>query len=210
MLAPDTAGQSRKAQDFAHSSPQMLPIETHRVDHEQIARELVDEGVKIHVRLHDRGSVATLCYRSATLDDRAAAFLAFFGQKRNCEAHRERLDRRTELIDRLEKLRIEWRDRKTTASGRAHETLRLEHEQRVVDRLTRNVEPLRDRVLRQPLTWLERAIGNGIEDHCIGLIHQGFRGNQRFHNSWSAALAGYPYTVYDNIAKWEVPKIQGV
>ena len=194
-------------QHLAHGAAQMLPIEPHRFHDHDIAGQVIDPGMKGHVGAHG-GAALCLHGFDALLDQTVSAREIGRRHARRGEADRERLDRRAELIDRLEQRRIERRDAKAAAAAFLQEALRLQHEQRVVDRLARHIQPLGDVGLRQPLARLERAVADRVEDHGIGLIHQRRRTDQRFQRpalQRPAGAAGQPisglprlrYTVYD-------------
>ena len=204
MLVPHARGQAGMPQHLSHRAAQMLPVEPHRLHDHDIPGQIIDPGVERHVGA-DRGPALLLHRFHALREQDLSAREIGRRHSRRGEAHRQRLDRRAELIDRLEQRRIERRNAQTAAAAFAQKALRLQDQQRVMDRLARHIEPLRDVGLRQPLARLERAVADRVEDHGIGLIHQRCRTDKRFQVSTpqaavsvSGALPRLRYTVYDN------------
>src|ERR1700728_1817591 len=105
--------------------------------------------MEIHVGLERCPAVAGDDRITTMLDKRASAKNALLSQARGCKLHRERLDCRSILIDRLKKSRLDRCDGKPATAGLGKKSLGLEHRQGMSHRLPGNVQAGGDAFLCQ-------------------------------------------------------------
>ena len=108
----------------------------------------------------------------AVHDQRPALGDRLRGEARRCEADRQWLDRRPELVDGLKQSAVDRRDHQTAFAGLLDEPLGLQGGKCMHDRLSRHVKALRNLLLGQPLPRRECAIANGVENNGICLFHK--------------------------------------
>ena len=95
----------------------------------------------------------------------------------------ERLDRRAELVDRVEARAVHRRHLQAAPAVLDQEALLLEQAERRHHRLARHRQPRGQLVLRDACAGRERAVADRVEDALVGLLDEGARRLQRFHGA---------------------------
>lgn len=178
VLLPDAGRDVFELQHRSHGPAQMLPVQPHGVDDQRIARQFVEKHVEVHVGFDHAADILAPRHRLPLRHQGAAGRDPFGRDPRRRQPDRERLDRRAELVDGMEQPLVDRRDGEAAAAAGADEALRLQDQERVVNRLARNLQPLRHVRLRQPLAGAQAAVANRIEQGGIGLVDQGFSTDQ--------------------------------